>query len=196
MNCPHCDHPHSVVIETRQKSDGDKRTRICKDCSKRFVTIERVAVYAGRALGYIEAAYQDEDEAVDAESEPAAEPEPEPVQPVPPRKPVPFVASLDDPELVTLPAETQSLLIEWWNNSRRSKHGASAAWTETAWQLSVRRLSRLSAAKQRQLVEAGVEHGWMALKPEYLKAAPAEPAGLAPRASSMQEAIDQWHATA
>jgi hypothetical protein len=179
-----------VVIETRQKSDGDKRTRMCKVCGKRFVTIERVALYAGRALGYIEASYQDEDEA-------EAEPEPEPAQPAAPRKPTPFVATLDDPELVTLPAEVQSQLIEWWNNSRRSKHGAGATWTETAWQLSVRRVAKLSPAKRQQLVEAGVEHGWQALKPEYLKTAPAaEPTGLAPKASAMQEAIDQWHATA
>lgn len=182
MNCPHCEHSVSSVIDTRERGNAYKRTRICRGCGKTFTTIERIAVYAGNALGFIEA----------TDEEPA---DPEPPSPGGKRKPPMFVASLDDPELVTLPAEIQSLLIEWWNVSRRSKHGAAATWTETAWQLSVRRVAKLSPAKQRQLAEAGVEHGWQALKPEYAKASAAEPTGLAPRASAMQEAIEQWHAS-
>jgi transcriptional regulator NrdR family protein len=55
MNCPHCGQPESRVTETRQGADFDRRTRICRSCAKSFQTIERVAVYGGRAIGYIEA---------------------------------------------------------------------------------------------------------------------------------------------
>jgi transcriptional repressor NrdR len=54
VNCPHCDHPESRVTETRASDGYDKRVRICRSCAKTFTTIERVAVYAGRAAGYIE----------------------------------------------------------------------------------------------------------------------------------------------
>jgi transcriptional regulator NrdR family protein len=54
MICPHCSHPESRVTETRASDSYDKRVRICRNCAKTFVTIERVAVYAGRAAGYIE----------------------------------------------------------------------------------------------------------------------------------------------
>ena len=54
MQCPHCGHPESRVGETRASDDYDKRVRFCRSCAKSFTTIERVAVYAGRAVGYIE----------------------------------------------------------------------------------------------------------------------------------------------
>lgn len=43
------------MSETRANDDYDKRVRFCRGCGKTFTTIERVAVYAGRAAGYIEA---------------------------------------------------------------------------------------------------------------------------------------------
>ena len=55
MICPHCGHPESRVSETRPSTEFDKRVRHCRNCAKTFTTIERVAVYAGRAVGYIEA---------------------------------------------------------------------------------------------------------------------------------------------
>ena len=54
MNCPHCAHPESRVTETRSGSDADRRIRLCRSCGKTFQTMERVAVFAGRAIGYIE----------------------------------------------------------------------------------------------------------------------------------------------
>ena len=56
MNCPNCNHPESKVTETRSGPDADRRIRICRSCGKTFQTMERVAVFAGRAIGYIEAA--------------------------------------------------------------------------------------------------------------------------------------------
>jgi transcriptional regulator NrdR family protein len=56
LNCPNCGHPESRVAETRAKPDGDRRVRICRDCGKTFRTMETVAVYAGRSIGYLVAA--------------------------------------------------------------------------------------------------------------------------------------------
>ena len=55
MICPHCGQPDSRIIETRTSPDYDRRVRQCRSCAKSFQTIERVAVYGGRAIGYIEA---------------------------------------------------------------------------------------------------------------------------------------------
>ena len=65
MICPHCSHPESRVTETRASDSYDKRVRICRNCAKTFVTIERVAVYAGRAVGYIESGQPLEPEEAD-----------------------------------------------------------------------------------------------------------------------------------
>ena len=54
MNCPHCNHPESRVGETRAGDEFDRRVRLCRGCGRTFTTLERVAVYAGRALGYRE----------------------------------------------------------------------------------------------------------------------------------------------
>ena len=43
-----------MVFETRSGSDADRRIRLCRSCGKTFQTMERVAVFAGRAIGYIE----------------------------------------------------------------------------------------------------------------------------------------------
>ena len=61
------------------------------------------------------------------------------------------------------------MLLEWWNESRRSKHGSRAVWSEKAWLASVERIKALAPAQQVALCKAGVEHGWQALKPEFLK---------------------------
>ena len=44
MHCPMCDHPKSIVLETRS-ADGDcafRRRRECASCSHRFSTMERI----------------------------------------------------------------------------------------------------------------------------------------------------------
>jgi hypothetical protein len=55
MNCPHCGNPESRVDETRPGPEFDRRVRFCRSCGKKFQTIERVAVYGGRSIGYLEA---------------------------------------------------------------------------------------------------------------------------------------------
>ena len=53
------------MTETRASDNYDKRVRICRNCAKTFTTIERVAVYAGRAVGYIESGQPLEPEEAD-----------------------------------------------------------------------------------------------------------------------------------
>ena len=40
MICPHCNHEHSTVIDTRTYDDTIKRIRRCEDCGKPFITWE------------------------------------------------------------------------------------------------------------------------------------------------------------
>ncbi|MBT9258251.1 MAG: hypothetical protein KM310_00635 [Clostridiales bacterium] len=42
MHCPYCDHPETVVLETRLKHHGRtvRRRRACPHCSARFTTYE------------------------------------------------------------------------------------------------------------------------------------------------------------
>lgn len=105
-----------------------------------------------------------------------------------------FVAHLNHQELAAIAPDVQPLLVEWWNVSRNSKHGAKAVWTELAWAMSIRRVAKLPAWQQLVLAEAGIEHGWQALKPEYIpNAKPPISAGLVPQSSAMQEAITAWN---
>ena len=42
MNCPHCGHDDSKVIDSRDSGDGIRRRRECLKCERRFTTYERV----------------------------------------------------------------------------------------------------------------------------------------------------------
>ncbi len=182
MNCPHCDHPDSRVTETRSSPEYDRRIRLCRGCGKTFQTLERVAVFAGRAAGYIEAVQT-------PVLEIAAE--------APRKRPSRYVANLNDDRLVNVCAEAQPLLVEWWNVSRHSKHGNKAVWTQRAWLQNVDRVSALPKWKQVLLAKAGVESGWQALNPDYMRdAAPPAEEGLAPKSGAMQEAIAAWNSRA
>lgn len=185
MNCPHCGQPDSRVVETRQGPDYDRRVRQCRACAKSFQTIERVAVYGGRAIGYLEAA-------ATLESEPEPEEEPAPIRKI--KQPLPFVATADHEAVSWVTAEAQPLLLEWWNSSRRSKHGSKATWTEGAFCSSAKRVSLLPPWKQVVLCTCGIEQGWQALKADYIAdAKPPADAGLTPKSTAMQEAIDSWN---
>ena len=41
MRCPFCDSARTRVIDTTRDSRGIRRRRVCKDCEKRFSTVER-----------------------------------------------------------------------------------------------------------------------------------------------------------
>jgi len=41
LRCPHCGHPHTKVIETRESDEAVRRRRACESCELRFTTYER-----------------------------------------------------------------------------------------------------------------------------------------------------------
>ena len=190
MNCPHCNHDKSRVTETRARAEADRRIRLCQGCGKTFLTLERVGVYAGRAAGYIDGA-----------------PPPPPILEVVPdhipaatKKVAATARHQASPEEVCLSfvtPEVRLLLVQWWNESRRSKHGAKATWTLAAWQASVQRVANLPSNLQLALCQAGVEHGWQALKLEYIKDELAKPTAAGrpmPKDPSMRAALESWPA--
>jgi hypothetical protein len=187
MKCPHCGHDKSRVIESRARPEADLRIRICQGCGKDFRTLERVALYAGRSAGYVELAQP-----------PALEVVPTPPVDLPKvkvAKAARFEAQLGGDLLGQVCLEAQPLLVQWWNESRWSKHKAKATWTEAAWLSSVNRVARLPRELQLQLANAGVEHGWQALKPEFLDRsdlAAAAGARPTPTDPAMLEALASW----
>jgi len=184
MKCPKCGHDKNRVVETRAMPDGDRRIRQCQSCGKTFQTMERICVFIGRAAGYVEMAPPVPTLAV------------VPEQPKKVAKPAAgFVAHLNDAALAAVMADAQPFLVQWWNESRRSKHNGNATWTEAAWQASVQRVAALPLWQQQLLAQAGVEHGWQALKPEYLKEELAKPQASGrpmPKDPAMLAALEQW----
>jgi transcriptional repressor NrdR len=43
MKCPHCGHPDTRVVDTREAADSIRRRRECFNCGQRFTTYEHVA---------------------------------------------------------------------------------------------------------------------------------------------------------
>ena len=100
-------------------------------------------------------------------------------------------------KLQTFEPEIRHDICTWWNESRKSKHGAKATWTERAFLGSVYRMAALPSWKQMVLVKAGIEHGWQTRQEEYVKDIldkhkPYRP-GLQPKSSAMQKALEQWN---
>jgi len=184
MNCPNCNHHHSRVTDTDRVADGIRRYRTCRSCGHKFATLERIENWDPVMGGY------------------APTEEPRPALAVVPevRKMVAkHVASLDEDCLVNISAEAQPLLVQWWNESRKSKHKGNATWTEAAWMASVQRVANLPRHQQIALCEAGVEHGWQALKLDYLdsRSSRPQPAPTAagrpmPKDPAMLAALEQW----
>jgi len=42
VRCPHCGHPNTKVIETRESDEAVRRRRACESCELRFTTYERI----------------------------------------------------------------------------------------------------------------------------------------------------------
>jgi hypothetical protein len=94
---------------------------------------------------------------------------------------------------VHLPTALLLDLFRWWNESRWGKHRTQATWTQAAFTLSANRVMDLVGKGQghtaRALVDAGIEHGWQALKPEYLRGPIAGMAASAPAGDPAAAAI-------
>lgn len=185
MNCPKCQHQQSRVVDLKRKADGLRRGRICVDCGHRFSTLERIEVWDRTIQSFV----------------PADRPALEVVPDLPPEAPKKaaavkgHVAKADDILLGFVIPEAQPLLLQWWNESRRSKH-KQAAWTQAAWEGSVKRVADLPPWQQVALAQAGVESGWQTLRPEYIKDVP-PPAAAAcgrpmPKDPAMLAALESW----
>lgn len=180
MKCPNCGNEKSKVLETRKDDGRDKRIRLCSRCSTNFTTLEIVVVFAGKAAGYTE------------------------VKPIEtktsdiPKLHGRYVARDNDECLMQCCPQARGKLVQWWNESRWSKHKAKATWTKAAWDSSVGRVAGLPAYLQEILASAGVESGWQTLKREYITNAEQkeDPSGrLAPKDAAMTAAIHQWNQT-
>lgn len=56
MHCPYCRHPDSRVLDSRVAEDGSsiRRRRECKDCSRRFTTLEQMQLVVVKRSGVVE----------------------------------------------------------------------------------------------------------------------------------------------
>lgn len=190
MNCPKCGNTLSRIVDTIRVPQGLRRHRICSDrkCRSKFRTLERIEEWDHTIRDYIQPG--------DIRPVPvlAAVPDP-PEDRIAAKRREPYVAHINDAGIATLALEAQPLVVEWWNVSRRSKHGAKAAWTYPAFHASVCRVALLPAHQQVLLAQAGVEHGWQALKPAYLQDELAKPTSSGrpmPKDPAMLAALEQW----
>jgi hypothetical protein len=201
MNCPHCGHHRNRVLETRENPSDNaiRRRHACRGCGKSFSTVQRVEAFQDGAWQPVPL---------------AVVPDPKPVASAPaaPRKRAAGAAParlhpitgaepwLADIERDGLPPELLDKMLTWWNESRWGKHRAQATWTQLAFTLSAGRVVYLVKQSQshiaHSLVDAGIEHGWQALKPEYLRgsyatleSAAATPAG-DPAALAIREMLE------
>ena len=187
MNCPSCDHTQSRVIETIRVRDGLRRHRICSSCRHKFSTLEQVALWDPTLHGYVAA--------VEARPPLAAVPDHFVEAPKKVAAASRHQANLAESCLAQVSVEAQPLLVQWWNESRKSKHRANATWTKAAWEASVQRVASLPSWQQVLLAQAGVEHGWQALKPDYLKQELAKPTAEGrpmPKDPAMLAALESW----
>lgn len=190
MNCPKCGDDSSRIIETIRVAQGLRRHRICnnKRCRHKYRTLERIEEWDHVIRNYAPT--------------PVEAPKPQITNVIQLQQCEPkvaatkkFVAHLNHNALAPVCPDAQQLLVQWWNESRRSKHGAKATWTESAWKASLDRVAKLPAWQQVLLAQAGVEHGWQALKADYVKddlARPTVAGRPMPKDPAMLAALEQW----
>jgi hypothetical protein len=164
MNCPHCGHLHTRVSDTKRVLEGLRRYRRCTKCHKPFGTLERIEEWDPTVNAYA---------VVDVPAAPQLQVvPPTPVEATaaktPRRRGPAWQPNNDDSLLDYVTPAVKPLLLQWWNESRWSKHKGNATWTEAAWRASVTRVSNMPTDLQIKLCTAGVELGWQTLKLEYL----------------------------
>ncbi|GDX76271.1 hypothetical protein LBMAG41_13470 [Cyanobium sp.] len=195
MLCPHCHYYQNRVLETRSNASENavRRRHACRKCGKAFTSIQRIEVYQ-------EGAWQPVPLAAVPDPQPVAPPAPRPRlkrpdNPAPDRlHPITGAEHwLADIERDGLPPALLEGMLAWWNESRWGKHRTQATWTQLAFTLSAGRVAFLCKQGQhdiaRALVEAGIEHGWQALKPEYLRGISAAPPAAASAGDEAAAAI-------
>jgi hypothetical protein len=200
MKCPFCHHPRNRVLETRESlsENAIRRRHACRACGEAFTTIQRIEAYHSGGWQPVPLAV-------------VPDPQPAPLAPVAPRPRAAAAERLHPlhPDKDWLPSCTRDVpeamfrdLLKWWNESRWGKHRTNATWTQAAFTLSANRVNFLCGTGQshiaRALVDGGIEHGWQALKPEYLKGtvrttastAAAAPAG-DPAAAAIRDMLEK-----
>jgi hypothetical protein len=200
MNCLHCGHPHNRVLETREhrSENAVRRRHACRRCGKSFTTVQRIEAFQDGAWQPVPLAA-------------VPDPQPAPLAPVAPRRRAaspapdrlhPLTGGEDFLRVLafSLPADLLAGLLTWWNDSRWGKHRTRATWTQAAFTLSVNRVEHLCRQGQhdmaRALVDGGIEHGWQALKFEYLHgtvtaAPPAAAAAGDPAAAAIRDMLER-----
>jgi hypothetical protein len=173
------------VLETRESPSDNaiRRRHACRGCGKSFSTVQRIEAFQDGAWQPVPLAVVPDPKPV--ASAPAA-PRKQAAGPAPDRlHPLSGDEDFLKPLWFHLPADLTTGLLTWWNLSRWGKHRTQAAWTQAAFTLSANRIIDFVGKGQphiaRALVDGGIEHGWQALKPEYLRgtapSAAATPAG-------------------
>jgi hypothetical protein len=192
MRCPKCQSTGNFATETKRctvnsSEDSLKRRRICRDCGAQWTTTERIDKWDNdlrQWTGHAEPELPKVDPVVRTR-------EPRQSRPAASRfHPITLEQVADT--LLGIPPEVCQMLLEWWNNSRRSKHGTAAAWTEKAFTMSVDRVKKLPHWQQVVLTKAGIEHGWQALNPSYCKdllAKPPRQGGFQPQSQGLAGAL-------
>src|SRR5215204_6812545 len=56
MRCPHCRHPDSRVVDSREAEEGQmiRRRRACPECGRRFTTVEEAVLAVVKRSGVTE----------------------------------------------------------------------------------------------------------------------------------------------
>jgi hypothetical protein len=160
------------VLETRESASENavRRRHACRGCGKSFTTVQRVETYQDGAWQPVPLVV-------------VPDPQPAPPAPVAPRRraasPAPdrLHPLIGDEDFLRVFAHEMPVylfrdLLRWWNESRWGKHRTQATWTQAAFILSANRVGGLCREGEydtaRTLVDGGIEHGWQALKLEYL----------------------------
>lgn len=173
MNCPHCGSSRTGIHRTERKDGTSRRYRVCLECQHSFTTVEVAVVFTGE--GYTE---------MPAKAQ---------------RLPSTSFRTLVLPcDTWGLPYELAQDIAHWWQVARWSKHGNKAVWTQRAFEGSLHRVQQLHAVdpnRARELVEQGIERGWMALDPKFMEpvrrgAVAASRVG--PNSPAMQSALERW----
>jgi hypothetical protein len=192
MNCPKCGDPSTRIVETVRVAQGLRRHRICNrpKCRRKFRTLERIEEWDHTIQNYVPTP-----EALAHSNVIPLQQQQQSNFAAKSVAPKGFVARLSDEFPSGIALEAHPLLVQWWNESRRSKHKGNATWTEAAWTASLKRVAALPHWQQVLLAQAGVEHGWQALKPEYVKEELAKPTAAGrpmPKDPAMLAALEQW----
>jgi hypothetical protein len=183
------------VLETRESPSENavRRRHACRGCGKSFTTIQRIEAFQDGAWQPVALAAVPDPQPAPLAPRPRLKrsdnPAPDRLHPITGAEPW-----LADIERDGLPPALLDKMLAWWNESRWGKHRTQATWTQLAFTLSAGRVAFLCQQGRhdmaRALVEAGIEHGWQALKPEYLRGiASAAPPAAAPAGDPAAAAI-------